>query len=66
MKVDKRQMFEKVGRSGGYFKDQHIAQDLVEGGKCGSYDEAYELLRGMGSGDVVQTYRGHFKKDGSK
>jgi len=62
MNKKRREMFEKLG-DGGYSRDQHVAQDLVESGDCSSYDEAYEVLKAMKSGDVVKTFRGHFKKD---
>ena len=59
---EERDMFRKVGQ-GGYSRDQHVAQDLVEGGSCSSYDEAYELLDSMRSGEVVKSFRGHFRKE---
>lgn len=53
----------KLGHDSHYSSKQHVAEDLVEGGTCSSYDEAYEVLNSMRNGDMVKTYRGTFKKE---
>jgi hypothetical protein len=56
------QTMQKLGSST-YHGVQGIAQDLVEGGSCSSYDEAYELIQhAQANNGVISTYRGNFKR----
>jgi hypothetical protein len=55
-------MYENL-REGGYSRKEHIAEDLVEHGDCANYTEAYKVLDGMKSGQVIQTHRGFMKKE---
>lgn len=53
--------FEKLNGEG-YTRQEYVAQDMVDGGQCSNYTEAYEVIRSMKSGDVIRTYRGWIKK----
>lgn len=49
---------------GGWERKEHVAERLVEGGSCGSYDEAYAVLNALPQGQLIRTYSGFVRKSG--
>lgn len=49
-------------RTGNFQRKESVAQQLVGSGNCSNYTEAYAILNGMKSGQIVLTTHGAIRK----